>query len=86
MSSDNPPPLFPNHPPPPSVSDKTTKNPVCPLRPLTSWARTTILGHNFSAPFYISPCARADYAHPGAEANLIKGAAAANILYAVSSL
>ncbi|KAK8073690.1 hypothetical protein PG994_004589 [Apiospora phragmitis] len=31
---------------------------------------TSILGHNFSAPFYISPCARADYAHPQAEINL----------------
>ncbi|KAK8024203.1 hypothetical protein PG993_012269 [Apiospora rasikravindrae] len=42
---------------------------------------TSILGHNFSAPFYISPCARADYAHPEAEINLVKGAAAAGILY-----
>ncbi|KAK8099189.1 uncharacterized protein PG998_012430 [Apiospora kogelbergensis] len=42
---------------------------------------TSILGHNFSAPFYISPCARADYAHPNAEVNLVKGAAAAGILY-----
>ncbi|CAG8952663.1 hypothetical protein HYFRA_00009772 [Hymenoscyphus fraxineus] len=42
---------------------------------------TTILGQNFSAPFYISPCARADYAHPEAEAGLVKAAAAGNILY-----
>ncbi|KAF2792533.1 FMN-dependent alpha-hydroxy acid dehydrogenase [Melanomma pulvis-pyrius CBS 109.77] len=42
---------------------------------------TTILGHNFSAPFFISPCARAGYAHPDAETNLVKGAGAENILY-----
>ncbi|CZR58699.1 probable CYB2-lactate dehydrogenase cytochrome b2 [Phialocephala subalpina] len=42
---------------------------------------TTILGHNFSAPFFISPCARAGYAHPEAEAGLIRGAAANGILY-----
>jgi isopentenyl diphosphate isomerase/L-lactate dehydrogenase-like FMN-dependent dehydrogenase len=42
---------------------------------------TTILGHNFSAPFFISPCARAGYAHPDAEINLVKGAAEGNILY-----
>lgn len=42
---------------------------------------TTILGHDFSAPFFISPCARAGYAHPDAELNLVKGAAAGNILY-----
>ena len=46
---------------------------------------TTILGYNFSAPFFISPCARADYAHPEAEANLIKGAAAGGILYMVQT-
>ncbi|KAL1896234.1 hypothetical protein Cpir12675_002880 [Ceratocystis pirilliformis] len=42
---------------------------------------TTILGHNFSSPFFISPCARADYAHPDAELNLIQAANDANILY-----
>ncbi|PSN61080.1 (S)-2-hydroxy-acid oxidase [Corynespora cassiicola Philippines] len=42
---------------------------------------TTILGHNFSAPFFISPCARAGYAHEDAELNLVKGAAAGDILY-----
>ncbi|PHH81438.1 hypothetical protein CDD82_785 [Ophiocordyceps australis] len=42
---------------------------------------STILGNNFSAPFYISPCARADMAHPDAELNFVKAAAAENILY-----
>ncbi|PNS20430.1 Cytochrome b2, mitochondrial [Sphaceloma murrayae] len=42
---------------------------------------TTILGHNFSAPFFIAPAARAGYAHPDGEANLVRGAAAGNILY-----
>ncbi|KAH7175287.1 FMN-dependent dehydrogenase [Dactylonectria macrodidyma] len=42
---------------------------------------TTILGHNFSAPFYISPCASGIYGHPNAELNFVKGAAAGNILY-----
>lgn len=42
---------------------------------------TTILGHNFSAPFFISPCARGGYAHPEGEAGLVKGAAEGNILY-----
>ena len=45
---------------------------------------TTMLGHNFSAPFYISPCARAERGHPDAELNLVKGAAAGDILYVVS--
>jgi isopentenyl diphosphate isomerase/L-lactate dehydrogenase-like FMN-dependent dehydrogenase len=44
---------------------------------------TTMLGHNFSAPFYISPCARAERGHPEAEVNLVKGAAEGNILYVV---
>ncbi|KHN96015.1 Alpha-hydroxy acid dehydrogenase, FMN-dependent [Metarhizium album ARSEF 1941] len=42
---------------------------------------TSLLGHNFSAPFYISACARADYAHPDAELNFVKAAAAGDILY-----
>ncbi|TDZ28818.1 Hydroxyacid oxidase 1 [Colletotrichum spinosum] len=42
---------------------------------------TTILGHNFSAPIFISPCARAGYAHPDGELNFMKAAAAENILY-----
>lgn len=46
---------------------------------------TTILGHNFSAPFYISSCARAGLAHEGGEVNLVKAAAAGDVLYFVSS-
>ncbi|KAK0385340.1 hypothetical protein NLU13_7816 [Sarocladium strictum] len=42
---------------------------------------TTMLGYNFSAPFYISPCARAERGNPGAELNLVKGAAEGDILY-----
>ncbi|KAL5334930.1 hypothetical protein BJX70DRAFT_411005 [Aspergillus crustosus] len=42
---------------------------------------TTILGHNFSAPFYISPAASAGLAHEGGEANLVKAAGEENILY-----
>ncbi|CAH0053622.1 unnamed protein product [Clonostachys solani] len=42
---------------------------------------TTILGHNFSAPFYITPCARAGYAHPDAELNLVKAAGEQGLLY-----
>lgn len=45
---------------------------------------TTILGHNFSAPFFIAPCARGGYAHPDAELNFVKGAADGNILYMAS--
>lgn len=45
---------------------------------------TTILGHNFSAPFFISPCARAGYAHPDGELGLVKGAATGDILYMAS--
>ncbi|KAL7942016.1 hypothetical protein V8C42DRAFT_333357 [Trichoderma barbatum] len=42
---------------------------------------TTLLGHNFSAPIFISPCARGGYGHRDGELNLVKGAAAGNILY-----
>jgi isopentenyl diphosphate isomerase/L-lactate dehydrogenase-like FMN-dependent dehydrogenase len=42
---------------------------------------TTILGHNFSAPFFISPCAKGGNAHPDAEKNFVKGAAEGDILY-----
>ena len=45
------------------------------------YSSTTILGFNFSAPFYITPCARAVQAHEGGEINLVKGAAAGDILY-----
>ncbi|KAG9258434.1 uncharacterized protein F5Z01DRAFT_615027 [Emericellopsis atlantica] len=43
--------------------------------------KTTILGHEFSAPFFISPAARAGYGHPDAELNLVKAAGAQDILY-----
>ncbi|KAH8173263.1 FMN-dependent dehydrogenase domain-containing protein [Sarocladium implicatum] len=42
---------------------------------------TTLLGSNFSAPFFISPCARAGLGHPDAEINFVKAAASENILY-----
>jgi isopentenyl diphosphate isomerase/L-lactate dehydrogenase-like FMN-dependent dehydrogenase len=42
---------------------------------------TTILGYNFSAPFFISPCARGQNGHADGEWNLVKGAAKGNILY-----
>ncbi|SPO06797.1 probable CYB2 - lactate dehydrogenase cytochrome b2 [Cephalotrichum gorgonifer] len=48
---------------------------------LPNTLNTTILGFNFSAPFYISPCARGVSAHKEGEINLVKGAAAGNILY-----
>ncbi|KAF3356706.1 40S ribosomal protein S20 [Verticillium dahliae VDG1] len=46
---------------------------------------TTILGYNFSTPFFISPCARGVNGHPDAELNLVKGAAAGNIMYMPSA-
>lgn len=45
---------------------------------------TTILGYKFDNPFFISPCAKAEYGHPDAELNLVKGAAYGNIPYIVS--
>ncbi|KAL1868137.1 hypothetical protein Daus18300_006119 [Diaporthe australafricana] len=42
---------------------------------------TNILGHNFSAPFYITACGRAQLTHPDAELGLLRGAARAGILY-----
>ncbi|TRX99106.1 hypothetical protein FHL15_000448 [Xylaria flabelliformis] len=42
---------------------------------------TTILGHNFSAPFFIAPCARGDYGNIDAEKGLVEAAAAEDILY-----
>ena len=45
---------------------------------------TTILGHNYSAPFFIAPCARAGYAADSAEVSLTRGAGAGNILYVVT--
>ncbi|KAF4550869.1 FMN-dependent dehydrogenase-like protein 4 [Elsinoe fawcettii] len=46
---------------------------------------TTILGHRFSLPIFISPCANAALTNPeGAERGLIEGAYASNILYVPS--
>jgi hypothetical protein len=45
---------------------------------------TTILGYQFANPFFISPAAKAQYAHPDAELNLMKGAGAGGIPYIVS--
>ncbi|TIA61400.1 FMN-dependent alpha-hydroxy acid dehydrogenase [Aureobasidium pullulans] len=42
---------------------------------------TSILGHNFSAPFYISPCARGALANERAELGLVEGAYQGDILY-----
>ncbi|KAI1385394.1 FMN-dependent alpha-hydroxy acid dehydrogenase [Hypoxylon trugodes] len=42
---------------------------------------TTILGHNFSAPFFISPCARGGYGNIDGEKGLVEGAAAGDVLY-----
>ncbi|KAI1808716.1 FMN-dependent alpha-hydroxy acid dehydrogenase [Daldinia bambusicola] len=47
---------------------------------------TTILGHNFSAPFFISPAARGGYGHTDAEKGLVEGAAAGDILYIPAQL
>lgn len=45
---------------------------------------TTILGHKFSAPFFIAPAGLAGHSHPDAEVALTRGAHAGNILYVVS--
>ncbi|KAH8652192.1 FMN-dependent dehydrogenase [Xylariales sp. PMI_506] len=42
---------------------------------------TTILGYNFSAPFFISPAAKAEYGNKDAEKGLVKGANSGDILY-----
>ncbi|KAH7240407.1 hypothetical protein B0J15DRAFT_515942 [Fusarium solani] len=47
---------------------------------------TTIFGHKFSAPFFISPCATAGLAHAEGEIGLLKAAAEQNILYIVPLL
>ena len=44
----------------------------------------TVLGHNFSAPFFIAPAANAGLAHVRGELNLVEAAGAAGILYAPS--
>ncbi|KAE8153358.1 S-2-hydroxy-acid oxidase [Aspergillus avenaceus] len=48
---------------------------------IESTLSTSILGYNFSAPFYISPCARAGLAHSDAEKNFVKAAYEEDILY-----
>lgn len=63
-----------------------------PLRPrvlrditnVESTLPTTILGHETSAPFFISPCARGGNANPDGELGLAKGATSKNILYMAS--
>lgn len=45
---------------------------------------TTILGYNFSAPFFISPCAKAGYANSSGEIGLMRGAGAGGILYMIT--
>ena len=45
---------------------------------------TTILGHEFKAPFFIAPAAKAGYASDGAETNLAKAAGEAGLLYVPS--
>jgi isopentenyl diphosphate isomerase/L-lactate dehydrogenase-like FMN-dependent dehydrogenase len=46
--------------------------------------KTSILGHNFSAPFFMSPTARAGFGHPDAELNFVRAAAEQDVLYIVS--
>jgi isopentenyl diphosphate isomerase/L-lactate dehydrogenase-like FMN-dependent dehydrogenase len=46
--------------------------------------KTSILGYEFDAPFFIAPAAKAGYANNGAETNLAKAAGAANLLYVPS--
>jgi isopentenyl diphosphate isomerase/L-lactate dehydrogenase-like FMN-dependent dehydrogenase len=46
----------------------------------------SIMGYNFTAPFFIAPAANAGLAHPLAELNLARAAGKAGILYAPSLL
>lgn len=46
--------------------------------------KTSILGYEFNAPFFIAPAAQAGRASSGAETNLVKAAGAAGILYVPS--
>lgn len=43
--------------------------------------KTSILGYEFNAPFFIAPAAQAGLASSGAETNLVQAAGAAGILY-----
>lgn len=45
---------------------------------------TTLFGHNFSAPFFLSPWGRAGYANESAELNIVRAAAQENVLYVAS--
>ncbi|KAM6522936.1 hypothetical protein FALCPG4_012546 [Fusarium falciforme] len=51
---------------------------------IESSMETTILGHKFSAPFFISPCTTAGLAHAEGEIGLLKAAAEQDILYIVT--
>lgn len=42
------------------------------------------MGYNFSAPYFIAPAANAGHASEGAEANLVRAAASAGVLYVPS--
>lgn len=46
--------------------------------------RTTVLGYNFSAPFFICPCGGQIRSNPEAEKGLVEAAGAEDILYIVS--
>lgn len=46
--------------------------------------KTSILGYEFNAPFFIAPAAQAGRASSGAETNLVRAAGAAGILYVPS--
>ena len=48
---------------------------------IESGLSTTILGRNYSAPFFISPCARGALGNSQGELGLVQGAAEGNILY-----
>ncbi|GAW19079.1 hypothetical protein ANO14919_085630 [Xylariales sp. No.14919] len=60
---------------PRQMQDVTTLNSTLP---------TSILGYNFSLPFFIAPASRAAYGHPKAEAGLVEAAGREGILYARS--
>ncbi|WAO93407.1 FMN hydroxy acid dehydrogenase domain-containing protein [Fusarium falciforme] len=51
------------------------------LTDIESSMETTILGHKFSAPYFISPCATAGLAHAEGEIGLLKAAAEQDIFY-----
>ncbi|TGJ85493.1 hypothetical protein E0Z10_g3253 [Xylaria hypoxylon] len=67
---------------PRQMQDVTTLNSTLPC--VTMAALTSILGYNFSVPFFIAPASRAAYGHPKAEAGLVEAAGREGILYARS--